>query len=120
MSLRVDSYWISILFYPITLGCLPILDRKAKKKEKGSRVTSPEVYPFNLSSLFQAKSETFDCYIKVGLQFNSHKSVQKLFHTLHTIFSNSLMGFKVICQLKKEPLKELANVQEYSLRIFRW
>ena len=28
-------------------------------------------------------------------QFNSHKSVQKLFHNLLIIFSNSLMGFKV-------------------------
>ena len=45
-------------------------------------------------------------------QFNSHKSVQKLFHNLHTIFSNPLMGFKVICQLEKEPLKGPANVQE--------
>ena len=26
--------------------------------------------------------------------------------------SNSLMGFKVICQLEKEPLKGIANVQE--------
>ena len=42
----------------------------------------------------------------------SHKSVQKLFHNLHIIFSNSLMGFKVICHLEKEPLKGLANVQE--------
>ena len=47
--------------------------------------------------------------------FKSHKSVQKLFHNLHTIFSNSLMGFKVICQLEKEPLKGLANVQEIFL-----
>ena len=31
---------------------------------------------------------------------------------LHIIFLNSLMGFKVICQLEKEPLKGLANVQE--------
>ena len=28
------------------------------------------------------------------------------------IFSNSLMGFKIICQLEKEPLKGVANVQE--------
>ena len=48
----------------------------------------------------------------VALQFNSYKSVQKLFHNLHIIFSNSLMGFRVICQLEKEPLKGLANVQE--------
>ena len=48
----------------------------------------------------------------VALQFNSHKSVQKLFHNLHIIYSNSLMGLKVICQLEKEPLKGLANVQE--------
>ena len=47
----------------------------------------------------------------LALQFNSHKSVQKLFHNLHIIFSNSL-GFKVICQLEKEPLKGLSNVQE--------
>ena len=48
----------------------------------------------------------------VALQFNSHRSVQKLFHNLHIIFSNSLMSFKVICQLEKEPLEGLANVQE--------
>ena len=54
----------------------------------------------------------------VTLQFNCHKSVQKLFHNLHIIFSNSLMGFKVNCQLEKEPLKGLANVQEiFSLTI---
>ena len=40
--------------------------------------------------------------------------VQKLFHKLHIIFSNSLMGIKVICQLErnKEPLEGLPNVQE--------
>ena len=49
----------------------------------------------------------------VALQFNYHKSVHKLFHNLHIlIFSNSLMGFKVICQFEKEPLKGPANVQE--------
>ena len=48
----------------------------------------------------------------MALQFNSHKSVQKLFHSLHIIFSNSLISFKVICKLEKEPLKGLANVQE--------
>ena len=50
--------------------------------------------------------------VTVALQFNFHKSVQKLFHNLPIIFSNSLMGFKVICQLEKEPLKGLANVHE--------
>ena len=50
--------------------------------------------------------------VTVALQFNFHKSVQKPFHNLPIIFSNSLMGFKVICQLEKEPLKGLANVQE--------
>ena len=50
--------------------------------------------------------------LTVVLKFNSHKSVQKLFHNLHIISSNSLMGFKIICQLEKEPLKGLANVQE--------
>ena len=48
----------------------------------------------------------------VALQFNSRESVQKLFHNLHIIFSNSLMGVKVVCQLKKEILKRLANVQD--------
>ena len=48
----------------------------------------------------------------VALQFNSHKSVQKLFHNLQIIFLNSLMDFKVIYQLEKEPLKGLANIQE--------
>ena len=50
--------------------------------------------------------------VTVSLQFNSHKSVQKFFHNLHIIFSNSLIGLKVICQFEKEPLKGLANVQE--------
>ena len=45
-------------------------------------------------------------------QFNSHKEVQKLFHNLLIIFSNSLIGFKVICRLEKEVLKVGANVQE--------
>ena len=48
----------------------------------------------------------------VTLQLNSHKSVQRLFRSLHIIFLNSLNGFKVICQLEKEPLKGLANVEE--------
>ena len=48
----------------------------------------------------------------MALQFNSHKSDQKLFHNLHIIISNSLMDFEVICQLEKEPLKGLTNVQE--------
>ena len=52
------------------------------------------------------------CAFTVALQFNSHKSVQKLSHNLLIIFLNSLMGFKVICQLEKEPLKGLSNVQE--------
>ena len=50
--------------------------------------------------------------VTLALQFNSHKPVQKLFHNLHIIFTNSLMGYKVICQFEKEPLKGLANVQE--------
>ena len=50
----------------------------------------------------------------VALHFHSHKSVKKLFHNLHIIFLNPLMGFKVICQLEKEPLKRLANVQEIA------
>ena len=63
------------------------------------------------------KSSSFfnlDQSITLALQFNSHKSVQKLFHNLHIILSNSLMGFKVtcICQLEKETLKGLANVQK--------
>ena len=51
-------------------------------------------------------------YLTVALQFNSHKSVQKLFHNLNIIVLKSLMGFKVICQFEKEPLKGLANVQK--------
>ena len=53
----------------------------------------------------------FDC-ITVALQFNSHKSVQKLYHNLQISFSNSLMGYIAIWQLEKEPLKGLVNVQE--------
>ena len=54
----------------------------------------------------------------MSLQFNSYKSVQKLFHNLHIIFSNLLTGFKVICQLEKEILKGLANVQEMFSYVF--
>ena len=52
------------------------------------------------------------CAFTVALQFNSHKSVQELFHNLHIFFSNSLNVFKVTCQLEKEPLKGLASGQE--------
>ena len=45
-------------------------------------------------------------------QFSSHKSVQKLFHNLFTIFPNSLMGFSVIFHLEKELLKGVSDVQE--------
>ena len=59
------------------------------------------------------------CAFTVALKFDFHKSVQKLYHNLNIIFSNSLIGFKVICQLEKEPLKGLANVQEiFSKTIF--
>ena len=67
-------------------------------------------------SPFTATSVTYTAThhktVIVALQFNSHESVQKLFYNLHIIFSNSLVFFKVICQLEKEPLKGLANVQE--------
>ena len=62
----------------------------------------------NKAKDFKIVTDTF----AVALQFNSHKSVQTLFHNLHMIFSNLLMDFKVICQLEKEFLKGLANVQE--------
>ena len=39
------------------------------------------------------------CAFTVALQFILKKSVQKLFHNLHIIFTNSLMDFTVICQL---------------------
>ena len=64
--------------------------------------------PHNSYTLLQEKY--FD--VTVSIQFNSHKSVLKLFHNLHIIFSNSLIGFRVMCQLEKEPLKGLANVQD--------
>ena len=51
-------------------------------------------------------------YLTAALQFNSHKSFQKIFYNLLIIFSNSLMGFKVICQVGKGLLKGVANVQE--------
>ena len=40
--------------------------------------------------------------VTVALQFNSHKLVQKLFHNLHIIFSNSLMGCEVIFRIVKQ------------------
>ena len=59
-------------------------------------------------------------YFCSGSTIYSHKSVQKLFHNLHIIFSNSLIGFKVICHLEKEPLKGLANVQEIFSKTISW
>ena len=63
-------------------------------------------------SWFFSHIRTFICI--AALQFISHKSVQKIFYNLHIIISNSLMGFKVISQLEKEPLKGLANVKVVS------
>ena len=60
--------------------------------------------------LYVVAGKYFD--VTVSIQSNSHKSVLKLFHNLPIIFSNSLMGFRVICQLEKEPLKGLANVRD--------
>ena len=57
-------------------------------------------------------------FVTGSLQFNSHKSVPKLFHNLYIIVSNSLMGFKVICPLEKEPLKGLARVKEIFFKTF--
>ena len=37
----------------------------------------------------------------VAVQFNSHKSVQKLFRNWHITFSNSLMGLKLFVNLRK-------------------
>ena len=50
----------------------------------------------------------------------SKKSVLKLFHNLLIIFTNSLTDFTVICQLEKEPLKGLANVQEIFSKTIFW
>ena len=52
--------------------------------------------------LHNSERERSTC-VTVSSQFHSHKSVQKLFHNLHIIFSKSLMGVKIICQLEKEP-----------------
>ena len=60
----------------------------------------PQVNKYTINHLVSCEDS-----ITVSLQFHSQKSVQKLFHNLHIIFSNSLMDFKVICQLEKEPLK---------------
>ena len=51
-------------------------------------------------------------YFTVYNESSSHKSVQKLFHNLFTIFPNSLMGFNVIFHLEKELLKGVSDVQE--------
>ena len=56
--------------------------------------------------------------VTVNPQFKCQTLVQKLFHNLLLIFSNSLMGFKVICQLEKKVLKGLANVQEIFFTLF--
>ena len=51
--------------------------------------------------IYVKRREQTTCYnVTEHQQFNSHKSVQKLFHNLHTIFSNSLMGFKVIVHFR--------------------
>ena len=83
--------------------------RHTKSYDKGVAKSTLQHTEGNLSSDGSIQSIST---LTVALQFNSHKSVQKLFHNLHIIFSNSLMGFKVICQLEKEPLKGLADVQE--------
>ena len=54
----------------------------------------------------------FETAITVALQFHSHKSVQKLFHDVHIIFSIPLMDLKVISQFENEPLQGLASAQE--------
>ena len=56
--------------------------------------------------------------LTVTPQFHSHKSVQKLFHNLLIVFSNSLMGFKVICQLERELANVVAKFMKYFLRPF--
>ena len=40
------------------------------------------------------------------------KSAPQLFYNLLIMFSKLLMGFKFICQLEKEILKGVADVQE--------
>ena len=47
---------------------------------------------YTLSHVFRIWFALYPAII-VAIQFNSHKSVQKLFHNFHIIFSNSLMGF---------------------------
>ena len=56
--------------------------------------------------------------LTVTPQFHSHKSVQKLFHNLLIVFSNSLMGFKVICQLERELANGVSKFMKYFLRPF--
>ena len=45
----------------------------------------------------------------------SHKSVQKLFDNLHIIFSNSLMGFKVIIIIIMTLFIEEAQLDVYPI-----
>ena len=60
----------------------------------------------------------FNVNVTVDSQFNSHKSGQKLFQNLLIIFSNSLMGFKVIYQLEKELLKGDAKAKNRGVETF--
>ena len=48
----------------------------------------------------------------VNSQFNSHKSVQKIFQNLFVIFSNSLMGLNVILSNSERISEGAGNVQE--------
>ena len=74
---------------------------------------SEDFGPRNLHGTATEEHKGKSSFLHIGfteaLQFNSRKSVQKLFYNLHIIFSNS---FKFICQLEKEPLQGLANIQE--------
>ena len=61
----------------------------------GERTQADLTYPTQ-HVLFYRHAKYMDITITVALKFHSHKSVQKLFHNLHIIVSNSLMSFKVI------------------------
>ena len=65
-----------------------------------------------MALLLQYKSSKYKFeYCKRYSEFPTNQ-FRSSFHNLLIIFSLSLMGFKVICQIEKELLKGLANVQE--------
>ena len=112
----VMSVWKLFLLQLLTLAVLMSgISNRGKK-----------VYACLIPVLHNKKNDVFYTSLykwqrdTVNPQFNSRKSVQKHFHNLLITFSNSRMGFKVICQLEKELLKGVPTVKDCCLWLFLW